>query len=196
MGIFGSIKDVWNDVVVDSWNEACEEVNYPKLKRGSVLRIELKRLGIIGFDHYGIYAGKRMVIHFSEEKIRREHISKFIEGAGIFNGNHVDVMKFPDKNTESITLEDSYNRAVSCIGMKGYDVLESNCEHFALWCRTGVAFSGQALGKYSDKFEVCSTVSLSGCSINFPRAIGKIFNDLGMEKSRSISVSNIVDVKN
>lgn len=194
MGILDPIKNTWNYVVVDSWNEACEEVEHPKLKRGSVLRVELKRFGIIGFDHFGIYAGRKMVIHFSEGKIRKENITKFIEDAGIFNGSYVDIMKFSSSHTDSITLEDSYNRAFSCIGMEGYDVLESNCEHFALWCRTGVAFSGQALGNYSDKFKMLSTASLAGNCINFPREIGKMCNDLGMEKSRSISADRIVDI--
>lgn len=79
------------DMVVESWKEACEEVDHPKLSRGTVLRIELTRLGIIGFDHYGIYAGNKKVIHFSEGKIRKESLEKFIEGAGMFNGNFVEV---------------------------------------------------------------------------------------------------------
>lgn len=79
-------------MIVESWDEACEEVEHSKLARGAVLRVELTRMGIVGFDHFGIYAGNRKIIHFSEGKIKEEPLSKFIEGAGIFNGNYVEVM--------------------------------------------------------------------------------------------------------
>lgn len=178
------------DMIVESWEEACEEVDHPKLSRGIVLRIELTRLGIVGFDHYGIYAGNKKVIHFSEGKIRKESLEKFIEGAGIFNGNFVEVMSFSNSSIESITLEESYQRARSCIGMKGYDVLDANCEHFALWCRTGEAFSGQAFGSESDLFDIPTAAA----TVNIPRIIGRAFNKLGMERSREISINNIVDI--
>jgi len=181
---------LWS-TITNSWQEAWNEIEYPKLSRGSVLRIELNRLGILGFDHYGIYAGNKEVIHFSKGKIRKESIKKFIEGAGIFNGNFVEVMAFSEFAVKNITLEESYMRAKSCIGLEGYNVLDSNCEHFALWCRTGVAISGQAFGSVSDTFEVPSA---SASLINIPRKIGELFNELGMEKSRSISIENIIDL--
>lgn len=180
---------LWN-MIVESWEEACEEIDHPKLSRGSVLRIELTRLGIIGFDHYGIYAGNKKVIHFSEGEIRKESLEKFIEGAGIFNGNFVEVMSFSSSATESITLEESYQRAKSCLGMRGYDVLDSNCEHFALWCRTGIAFSGQALGSESVLFDMPTAAAAA----NIPRMIGRAFNKLGMERSREIWIKGIIDV--
>lgn len=34
-------------------------------------------------------------------------------------------------------------RARRRIGEKSYDLLENNCEHFALWCKTGIAESQQ-----------------------------------------------------
>ncbi|MFY0992957.1 lecithin retinol acyltransferase family protein [Halomonas sp. C05BenzN] len=178
------------DMIVESWEKACEEVDHPKLSRGSVLRIELTRLGIIGFDHYGIYAGNKKVIHFSGGRIRKESLDKFIEGAGIFNGGFVEVMSFSSSAIENITLEESYQRAKSCVGMAGYDVLDSNCEHFALWCRTGEAFSGQAFGSESELFDIPT----AAMAANIPRMIGSAFNRLGMQRSREISISGIVDV--
>lgn len=177
------------DMIVESWEEACEEIDHPKLSRGSVLRVELTRLGIIGFDHYGIYAGNKKVIHFSEGKIRKESLEKFIEGAGIFNANEVDVMAFSPEYIKSISLEESYKRASSCLGMTGYDVLDSNCEHFALWCRTGRAISGQAFGTESDRFDFIA--SQAAAAINLPRLIGNLCNKLGMEKSRTIFINNL-----
>jgi len=178
------------DTIVESWEEASEEVDHPKLTRGTVLRIELTRLGILGFDHYGIYAGNKKVIHFSEGKIRKESLEKFIEGAEILNGNFVDVMAFSSSAIEDITLEESYQRAKSCIGMEGYDLLDANCEHFALWCRAGIAYSGQAFGSTSDKFVIPS----AAMAVNIPRVIGELHNKLGMKRSRKICISGIVDV--
>lgn len=180
---------IWR-AIVDSWNQASEEVERPKLSRGTVLRIELTRMGIVGFDHFGVYAGNRKIIHFSDGKIRQESLSKFIEGAGIFNSNYVEVMEFSNSATKDITSEESYKRAVSCLGMEGYDVLDSNCEHFSLWCRTGEAFSGQAFGSNSDLFNIPN----NAMAINIPREIGRVFNKLGMKKSREISINGIVDI--
>ena len=177
------------DMITESWQEACEGVDNPKLTRGVVLRIELTRLGVIGFDHYGVYAGNKKVIHFSEGKIRKESLYKFIEGAGIFNANEVDVMAFSPESIEAISLEESYERAKACIGTTGYDVIDSNCEHFALWCRTGRAISGQAFGSESDTFEPID--SAAALAINLPRLIGSLFNELGMKKSRTIFIDNL-----
>jgi len=55
------------------------------LARGNVLRVELEHFNIFKFDHYGIYAGEKEVIHFSEGKIRRESIERFIEYDGSCN---------------------------------------------------------------------------------------------------------------
>lgn len=177
------------DIIVDSWEEACDKVDNPRLARGSVIRVELTRLGIVGFDHFGVYAGNKEVIHFSEGKVRKDSLDKFIEGAGIFNAREVDVMAFSPEYIEHISLEKSYSRALSCLGLTGYDVIDSNCEHFAIWCRTGRAISGQAFGGESDRFDVMS--GAAAAAINLPRMIGKLFNKLGMEKSRSIFIDNL-----
>ena len=177
------------DMLVESWEEACEEIDHPKLSRGTVLRIELTRLGIIGFDHYGIYAGDKKVIHFSGGKIRKESLKKIIEGAGIFNASELDVMSFSPEHIEHISLAESYKRAQSCLGMTGYDVIDSNCEHFALSCRTGQAISGQGFGSESETFDFIG--SQAAAAINLPRRIGDLFNKLGMNKSRTIFINNL-----
>lgn len=189
------------DSIVDTWEEVKEEVEHPKLSRGSVLRVELKSMNLIKFDHFGIYAGNKEVIHFSEKKIRKDPLSKFVDSTSFFNSNYVDVMAFSSHIAEKTSLEESYQRAKSCLGMVGYDLMDANCEHFALWCRVGDAFSGQAFGSNSTLFPPKkapflgrATASFSIDVINIPRLIGKVYNKLGMEKSRSIIPKNIVDV--
>lgn len=192
MGLWDSIRkpliiSLW-DSISETWEEVKEESNDPKLARGSVLRVELDSMKLVNFDHFGIYAGNKEVIHFSKKKIRKEHLSKFVEGTSLFNGDYIDVMTFPTTSTNQTSLEESYQRAVSCLGMVGYNLLDANCEHFALWCRTGEAFSGQALGSNSTLFPQ------GAGALNIPRLVGKAYNKLGMQKGRSICFKDIVDI--
>ena len=39
--------------------------------------------------------------------------------------------------------EETVNRALSRLGESRYDILTNNCEHFAIWCKTGVSESYQ-----------------------------------------------------
>ncbi|NKE45708.1 hypothetical protein HB662_13035 [Roseomonas frigidaquae] len=41
-------------------------------------------------------------------------------------------------------MKESVRRAESNIGRSSYDLLQDNCQHFAIWCRTGIADSGQS----------------------------------------------------
>ena len=56
------------------------------------------------------------------------------------------------KSTYSAAATDGYHfytkdecaeRAEQCIGLAGYDLLERNCEHLAIWCKTGIQTSTQ-----------------------------------------------------
>ena len=39
--------------------------------------------------------------------------------------------------------EETIARAKQCLGTGGYHLLDNNCEHFALWCKTGISESHQ-----------------------------------------------------
>ena len=39
--------------------------------------------------------------------------------------------------------EETVSRARDCIGKKGYNLIFHNCEHFAVWCKTGLEKSEQ-----------------------------------------------------
>ncbi len=167
--------DLIIDMAKSSWN--------PKVpKRGSVLRVQYSRImGAANYDHFGIYAGNQQVIHFSEGQIRKESMEKFMEDATLTYLTKCDVMTFKSDYLSKYSLEDSYARAVSQIGKTGYDVFNNNCEHFALWCRTGEAYSGQALGSHSDFFSHQEQLARAA-SINVPRLMGVVFNKMGMRK--------------
>ena len=41
------------------------------------------------------------------------------------------------------SADETVTRARNCIGTRNYDLFGQNCEHFAVWCKTGVAKSDQ-----------------------------------------------------
>ena len=53
------------------------------------------------------------------------------------------------------TPEETVERARSKLGEKGYDLVKNNCEHFAIWCKTGVHESHQ-IEKLLGTFEFIS----------------------------------------
>ncbi|CAG5132085.1 unnamed protein product, partial [Candidula unifasciata] len=48
-----------------------------------------------------------------------------------------------DNNYSPLPPDEIVERAKSLLGPIAYDVFQYNCEHFALWCRYGVAASFQ-----------------------------------------------------
>lgn len=157
------------------------------VKRGVVLRVT-RRAFPQNYDHYGIYSGRGNVIHFSRGKIRRSPLSDFVDGSSFWYGNFVDVMGFSSDAMPKLTTEESYQRAKSCLGMTGYDLLNANCEHFAVWCRTGKAVSSQAFGSRSELFHASGALSLSVI-----RLISELNNRVGLEESRHVGIKGIRD---
>lgn len=47
------------------------------------------------------------------------------------------------KPVEIYSPEETVNRAKQYIGEQGYNLLVKNCEHFAIWCKTGLKYSYQ-----------------------------------------------------
>jgi len=99
------------------------------------------------FRHYGVYAGKGRVIHYAgvnglfdtDIGIREISIEQFAKngkcGVVQFAGKHTGAKQFSGKET--------VRRARSRVGERSYNLLFNNCEHFALWCKTGKSKSIQ-----------------------------------------------------
>ncbi|SHG34687.1 Lecithin retinol acyltransferase [Marinomonas polaris DSM 16579] len=168
------------DIFVKTPDEASKaSETYDYLKPGCVLR-DVRG----GYDHYGVYVGKKKVIHFTNGKIQKTSLKDFNEDS---LGN-IDVMAFGEEFTRDITLKQSCRRASSRLGMADYELLDNNCEHFALWCRTGEAISTQAFGSKSSKY------SAATFAISTPRFISNIYSkQVGMEKSRKININMVID---
>ena len=99
------------------------------------------------YRHYGIYTGYGRVIHFSSQNgdfgndacVRETSLKQFTRGGEcrvvIFDGSRNNALQF--------SREETISRARSRMGEKGYNLFFNNCEHFALWCKTGINKSVQ-----------------------------------------------------
>lgn len=189
----------WFDSVCDSidefsraldrgkqWREVCRQSDEcdkraatdkrkpSSIKIGSVLRQRRS-----GYHHYGIYAGDLQVIHFSEGIIKETSLTVFSE-EGL---NKVEVMGFNDIALSSYTLEESYTRAKNKLGKKDYNLFTNNCEHFAIWCRTGIPISTQAFGSRSSSHNAALGVG----TFNPTGPISAYYaKELGMEPIREV----------
>ena len=102
----------------------------------------------IGYSHHGIDLGDGNVIHFDyhpwqalsrklarakDPDIRQVTMEKFSQGRPVI------VRRYH----ESDDVEKVIERAQSRVGEAGYHLFENNCEHFAVWCKTGKSTSTQ-----------------------------------------------------
>ena len=84
--------------------------------------------------HHGIDLGDGTVAHYLEgEQILRSSLEDFTSGESPRVINHAEA------DSTGLTLR----RAMSRIGEQRYNLLFNNCEHFAVWCKTGQHRSGQ-----------------------------------------------------
>lgn len=113
-------------------------------------------------EHYGIYSGRNKVIHFTsldsdisgENEIMETDMDHFLRDEKeffILDFDNVSRHRRPEKNPVTSSLggipdeeimtiyspEETVKRAISQLGKKEYSVIFNNCEHFAIWCKTG-----------------------------------------------------------
>jgi hypothetical protein len=99
--------------------------------------------------HYGIYAGKGSVIHYTAGKgdfgdavsIQKTSFKRFRKKSPCY------VCRLSESFTRTHTVfspEETLERALSRLGETSYRLFSNNCEHFVLWCKTGYAESEQA----------------------------------------------------
>ena len=167
--------------------KACDfirTVSDSELKKGDVIGVH--RIGGV-YDHYGIYTGRGKVIHFSNEgsdfggdiRVRRATLAQFKNGAdnvfvvdfeayrdyvenpelfdfaGLFK---LAIDSFFDNELTLYSPEETVERAESQLGKGNYNLVFNNCEHFAVWCKTGVKESGQ-VDKFFEEFGRISPIS-------------------------------------
>lgn len=101
------------------------------------------------YSHHGIACGDGTVIHYESSAWRKlagivtSHASPEVRRVTLdaFSlGSEVSVRAYAWADSVERVLE----RAESRLGEAQYHLLENNCEHFAVWCKTGQVRSTQA----------------------------------------------------
>lgn len=122
--------------------------------------VEIKRG--VGYAHWGVYIGDEQIIHlwadeddgltnletqhlftpsghrFDKAKIRKDSFWKVVGDDLAYKNND------KDSKWQPLTPGEIIHNALEKIGTVGYSILYENCEHFAKWCRYGIAKSDQA----------------------------------------------------
>jgi hypothetical protein len=113
-------------------------------KKGAVIRVFRLSEGKPIY-HYGIFVNIACVIHYApiDERhpkkniiIHKVKLEKFLRGG---EGEIVQV----SKNIRTFSRRGTIKRAESRLGEDKYNLVLSNCEHFAMWCKTGKSASAQ-----------------------------------------------------
>ena len=106
------------------------------MARGDHLYVH--RLGGL-YSHHGIDCGDGTVIHYWPDEapfgssIQRTTLGEFAEGGSVM------VREYAACDPPGTVV----GRALSSLGARGFDPVTSNCEHFAVWCKTGEVESSQ-----------------------------------------------------
>lgn len=125
------------------------------------------------YDHYGIFVkNNQHVVHYTGENspndfngiVRETSLTEFLNGTNNFTICHfpekIEQLTFLDnrnllsdlwqkikelkfENYHLYSGDETVNRARNEIGRRGYNLLCNNCEHFAIWCKTGIRESSQ-----------------------------------------------------
>ena len=148
------------------------EEQLQRLAKGNILEAgDVVGVHRTGYEHYGIYIGNGKVsIHEIDflEFIRKGrdffylHFDgrcpiKIYQGANQYSG---DRLPFANINKYEIySPEETVRRARTRIGEKEYNFVTKNCEHFALWCKTGVEESTQVTKGALNGLAVTSSIS-------------------------------------
>lgn len=91
------------------------------------------------FDHHGIDLGDGTVAHYLEgRQILRSPIEEFTRG------EPVSVVPYAESEVSPVGI--TLRRAMARLGEQRYNLVFNNCEHFAIWCKTGRHRSTQVEG--------------------------------------------------
>lgn len=112
-------------------------------KPGDILILDRKI-----YKHYGVYVGNNTVIHYAAEgsdfsgdiAIRETTLDAFASDCDFIIGQFT---KTYIAHHAIFSAEETIARAFSRLGEQKYNLLTNNCEHFALWCKTGFSHSTQ-----------------------------------------------------
>lgn len=103
------------------------------------------------YTHHGIDCGDGTAIHFSGEPLSKSNaeickatLDEFADGDEIFVVKYERQDYLARKSGSLVAVkiplprEQVVAHAYSRLGESGYHLFENNCEHFAVWCKTGI----------------------------------------------------------
>ena len=97
------------------------------------------------YDHYGVYESDNVVYEYGtgtgekgkKASVHRTTLEDFVRGS-----EKCFVLVFPD-SVKVFSSYETIQRARSRLGETEYNLVTNNCEHFAIWCKTGISESHQ-----------------------------------------------------
>lgn len=131
------------------------------LEEGDIIGVARKKAGRL-YEHYAVYVGDNQVIHYAAQGGKGDfngiiHLAPFDEF--LKDDDEYFVLYFDDMNKMSLknifsqifggevprlfSPKETVQRAYSRLGEREYDLINNNCEHFAIWCKTGISESHQ-----------------------------------------------------
>jgi len=120
-------------------------------------------------SHHAIYIGDSQIVHFtggagadtgaslaakSQARIQRESVMAIVSLA---NAAQAFLVVQPPSGSDG--RDRVVARALSRVGDAGYNLVLSNCEHFAHWCETGESRSQQVLKAFQAPARFVSEVA-------------------------------------
>ena len=100
-----------------------------------------------GWAHHGIYVGDNNVVHWRGEPIEKLTGVKtpviVMQDLEEFGPMDKIVVIGYDVDIAILERDDVVSRALHKVGMTDYNLAHNNCEHFAIWCKTGLHESTQ-----------------------------------------------------
>ncbi|NJL85437.1 MAG: hypothetical protein HC886_04835 [Leptolyngbyaceae cyanobacterium SM1_1_3] len=120
------------------------------MARGDQIYAMRELMGLTGlYEHHGIDCGDGTVIHYRKTEVAvvaRTDYRTFSQGMPVYTQYQ------PVSFIADVVVE----RAESRLGERRYDLLSNNCEHFAMWCKTGRSESAQLtdFGLHLDRFRI------------------------------------------
>lgn len=164
----GNGRQKGNGSIPAMWEKMNRLLSDEFVRPGDVIGVSRKL-----YEHYGIYVGAGRVIHYAGEggdfggriSIHETRIDNFLKdgedyfvvsfGSGFpvklrsetsfFIHGVMDYYheSFQQQEWKVFSPEETVRRAYSRLGEEKYSLISNNCEHFAIWCKTGKAQSSQ-----------------------------------------------------
>jgi hypothetical protein len=125
------------------------------------------------YSHHGIDCGDGTVVHYWTDDLPLRSLVKRTTLEEFADGGRVRVRDYAECDPPEVSV----GRAAGSLGAGGFDPLTNNCEHFAVWCKTGRVDSSQVrgFGSYLRERPVAAALALMAAPVALPLAAFAVF---------------------